>query len=160
LFSTVAIIIFITSSLTQSLDEHEQNCNLGNVLSCLEAGLIHAGNEDDPKNKARAVEFFEKGCNLAQGAGPDAAKVCYFAAQHYQKGVGVEKNIPKARMFYKKSCDFGEERGCGKEDIQVTKSEKKGYKSNLIAANASFGASMWIPDLPDGAKNTAREELS
>ena len=53
-----------------------------------------------------AASYFEKGCNLNEGI------ACYNLGILYEAGIGVRQNKSKAKEFFGKLCDLGDQQGC------------------------------------------------
>ncbi|WP_291951219.1 tetratricopeptide repeat protein, partial [Campylobacter sp.] len=58
------------------------------------------------KDNFKAVEYFEKACELDNGRG------CYNIGIMYENGKGVKKDIPKALEYFGKTCDLRIDKGC------------------------------------------------
>jgi len=59
-----------------------------------------------PKNYFRAVEFYQKACDLGNGS------ACRKLAWMHARGLGTKADSSKAYEYLKKACDLGEEEAC------------------------------------------------
>ena len=53
-----------------------------------------------------AVSYYEKSCNLKEGI------ACNNLGVVYSNGIGVRQNKNKAKEYFGKSCDSGNQKGC------------------------------------------------
>jgi TPR repeat protein len=85
----------------------QRGCELGDLPSCHNLGLMHFYGLGIPKDAARATFLFRSACDKADGA---ACNALGFA---YETGQGAEKNVDKARELYEYACFFRErDDGC------------------------------------------------
>ncbi len=54
----------------------------------------------------KAAEYYEKGCELKEGA------ACNNLGVLYESGQGVKQNFSKAAEYYKKGCELKEGKAC------------------------------------------------
>lgn len=77
-------------------------CELNHATSCNTLGLRL--NEKGKSKQART--FFDRSCSLQYGEG------CHGLAYLLHEGKGGNKNINKAKYYFKKGCDFGYKNSC------------------------------------------------
>jgi uncharacterized protein len=94
---------------------------------------ISESNKLKPKHK-KAHKMFLSVC--AKGF----LRGCNHAGDMYEKGTGIPKDLDKALVYYKKSCDGGEAIGCsGMADVYQTRNEiKKSIDMDIKACNRGY----------------------
>ena len=98
----------------------EKGCNGRVAIACTELSLHFrngwrgksifasgSGLEADPKN---AMEFAYRGCDL------ESALACQYMWVHAYNGLGMEKNVADALIYFNRACDFG-----GEADVCATR---------------------------------------
>lgn len=75
-------------------------------MACTRLGLFWYEGHMGPKDAARALEFFEKGCELGEALG------CAGVGMLYYLGEGVEADRAKAREYAGKACGKGDPESC------------------------------------------------
>ncbi len=125
-------------SLAQ-FEQYQKLCAQGQGIACYNLGTLYYEGTDVGQNKLKAAEFYKKSCDAGDKAG--CLKVgdlelengdVILAAHHYllncdagdkvsckrvgniyhDGAFGITKNPTKAKFFYKKSCDLGDQGGC------------------------------------------------
>ncbi len=118
---------------------YKKACDLNGANGCYSLGLIYEGGKGVKRDYIKAKEYYEKACNLNDDTGCFAlglmyetgtgVKRDYARAREYFKDLdaafysilgmiyeqgedGIEKNDTKAREYYKKACDLGDDIGC------------------------------------------------
>jgi len=85
----------------------EANCMEGSAEACMKAAKAYSSAEMCAKDGgAKAVQLYEKACELGNADGCIAAGTSY----EFYQGVGYDKD--KAVALYKKACDMGAEAAC------------------------------------------------
>ena len=104
----------ITSGDFQRIGERlERGCNGRVAIACTELSLHFrngwrgksifasgSGLEADPK---LAMEFAYRGCDL------ESATACHYMGVHAYTGLGMNKNVADALIYFNRACDFGSE---------------------------------------------------
>lgn len=68
--------------------------------------LYERGNDDFPADITKSIEWYQE-------AGKNGLDKGYFRiGEIYENGIGVDKDYAKAEVYYKKSCDSGNEDAC------------------------------------------------
>jgi len=75
-------------------------------MACTKLGLFWYEGHMGPKDPARAMEFFEKGCELGEALGCGGVSMLYYL------GEGVEADRGKAREYAGKACSKGDSESC------------------------------------------------
>jgi TPR repeat protein len=119
------------------------DCIEGKAEACFEVGLgMHRGIEGFPRDLARAVAAYERGCaagnegscnnlgdalEFGEGTGKDGARAvqlyerachagealaCTNLGRQYYNGVAVARDLPRAAAEFKIACELGDEYGC------------------------------------------------
>ena len=105
----------------------EKGCNGRVAIACTELSLHFrngwrgksifasgSGLEADPKH---AMEFAYRGCDL------ESALACQYMGVHAYTGLGMDKNVADALIYFNRACDFG-----GEADVCST---RDGIKAEL-----------------------------
>jgi len=128
--------------------ECEQQCALGNAVSCDTLGVIQFLGKGAPKDQSAAWRLFEKACEMGSSnaclnsarlafngwGGPKdqalalkrymgacragSAAGCFEAAVMHGLGAGVPRDSSRAAALYRVSCDLGEQNGCNNLGVQ------------------------------------------
>lgn len=110
-----------TSGDFQPIGERlEKGCNGRVAIACAELSLHFrngwrgksifasgSGLTADPKN---AMEFAYRGCDL------ESATACHYMGVHAYTGLGMDKNVADALIYFNRACDFG-----GEADVCATR---------------------------------------
>lgn len=96
-------IVFIVFAYGESdYDKNVKKCNAGDGYSCLLLGTSHYH-----MNKYKQAEkWYKKGCEN------NNIDSCLELAHMYEEGIGIRKNINKAKQYFKKGCNTASQFGC------------------------------------------------
>ena len=65
------------------------------------------------RNYPKAFKYYQKGCEQ------EDTSSCFQVGYAYYTGNGVKQDFTKAKAFYSKACDLGENLGCeGYRELQ------------------------------------------
>lgn len=81
-------------------------CEGGEGEACFLAGRAYNYGVNFDRDRPRALELHEKGCEL------DYAPACEDAGRHYDEGWGTRSNAAEAAKFYTKACEGGTGYAC------------------------------------------------
>ena len=99
----------IVKDQKKSMVHFERGCELNHPGSCNRvANAYFVGNHGYKNDSQKAIQFLLQSCDLEAGWG------CYNLGKIYEEGNQVAKNLPKAKDFYKKSCEGGIKPACEK----------------------------------------------
>jgi TPR repeat protein len=100
----------VTMDWPRSIRTYQRACDLGAVTACVDLGVIYRdGKASAEEDRPRAVKLFQRACDLN-------APACASLASMYELGWGVQKDLPRAKQLYEKSCYA--QRSDSAEDIQ------------------------------------------
>src|ERR1019366_6114433 len=95
---------------SRAVQLYQRSCDLGAATGCVDLGVLYRDGRGVPaKNPARAVQIFQRACDLSAAA-------CASIASMYELGVGVPKDVARAKALYQRSC--GATPSDSAEDIQ------------------------------------------
>lgn len=118
-----------------SRKEYIKECESGSESSCADLGLDYEYGYEGSKNRKKATEFYEKACNMGSDDGcirlgfsylkneitnesiKNAKKLwaweknCERFGGPYSLG-GIDRDIEKARIYFRKACNLGYEKAC------------------------------------------------
>ncbi len=80
---------------------------MGNGKSCLELGLLYIKGHGVEQDTAKALEYYEKACDLGLGEGGMALGVLYANGQDT-----LRQDYTRAKTYFERACDLGDGRGC------------------------------------------------
>lgn len=87
--------------------EAEHACLAGESDACYEVGLLfYTGRNAFPRDRARAVEAYERGCHLG------AAQACNNLGDALAYGDGIERDVVRSAAMFDRACRKGEALGC------------------------------------------------
>jgi TPR repeat protein len=123
----------------RKVTQYKKACFLGNGFACYDLAFLYEKGSLVAKNIEKANQLYQFACMLDNNAclaiatyyeaqnNPKKAiyyfdkacetnsKVCKHLAELYETGkYGLDKDLEKAKMYYKKACDLGEKDGCTK----------------------------------------------
>jgi hypothetical protein len=79
----------------------------------------HAMSLSDAGDERKALVFVSKACRLG------VAPACVYAAQAFELGHGIDRDVKRARSFWRRACRLGDDQSC--EDlVRVTASLEEG----------------------------------
>ncbi len=115
-------------------------CNENIAESCSDLSTIYSaemyGTNDTNRGlelKAKAFELYDKMCTLKDDEG------CYQVATSYYFGSSVKIDWIKAKEYYKKSCEYGQESACWRgKDIDIDKQIEYEKKLELMSLTMEF----------------------
>ena len=91
----------------------EKGCNGRVAIACTELSLhfrngwrgksIFASGSGLEANPKQAMEFAYRGCDL------ESATACHYMGVHAYTGLGMDKNVKDALIYFNRACDFGGE---------------------------------------------------
>ena len=84
-------------------------CQLGSAQGCTGAGYIYDNGENVDIDYNQANVFFKKGCDEIKDP---AASSCYNLALNYQQGHGSDASNDRAKEYFDKACQLGDEEAC------------------------------------------------
>ena len=100
----------VTADQSLAVQIYQRSCDLGAVTGCMDLGVIYRdGKGTQAKNPARAAQLFQRACDLSAAA-------CASIASMYELGIGVSKDVARAKSLYERSCNAT--RSDAAEDIQ------------------------------------------
>lgn len=130
------------SSPKENLPSFIRECENGDGLSCLVVAGLYLDGKDVEQDKKKAKEYYKKSCKLGQKSGCKQYEAlkdndgdinlillhsyraecdnegffgCYNVGSIYELGNRtIKKDLAKAKIYYKKSCDMGFDKGCEK----------------------------------------------
>ncbi len=80
---------------------------------------MHAMNLSDAGSERKALVFVSKACRL------DIAPACVYAAQAFELGNGIERDLERSLAFWRRACRLGDDKAC--EDlVRVTAALNEG----------------------------------
>jgi hypothetical protein len=99
----------------------EPACEGDVPLACSRLGLIHTrgmGVPDDEAHHRIGTKYYDKACRLGE------AGACVHLAELYRSGTGVPFDPRKARAFFQKACDAGDDSACSVLEDKPKKDSK------------------------------------
>ncbi len=102
--TTLTILILASTLSTANAKSITDGCNAGR--ECAVLGAAYFKGTGVKQDYVKAVEFFQKACDLDEGSG------CTNLGIAYEYGKGVRKSINKALKYYGKACDLKFALGC------------------------------------------------
>jgi len=100
----------VTVDQPRAVQIYQRSCDLGAVTGCVDLGVIYRdGKGAQAKNPEHAAQLLQRACDLSAAA-------CASIASMYELGIGVTKDIARARSLYERSCYAT--RSDAAEDIQ------------------------------------------
>ena len=119
----------------------KMECDENIAESCSDLSTIYSaemyGTNDTKKGlelRKKAFELYEEMCDQKDDEG------CYQVASSYYIGRSVKVDWIKAKEYYKKSCEYGQESACWKgRDINISKQFNYENKLKLMALQIEFG---------------------
>ncbi|ASM39529.1 hypothetical protein CSPB12327_06735 [Campylobacter sp. RM12327] len=134
-------ILFFCFSFGEELEEYISKCNNGDSKACLEAGVFYDSKEKDIiKRRELQKPLFQNGCDLGNGMSClnlhsiyifenkfiealqclktgcenlNHPTSCQQLGLAYKMGdYGLNKDIKKAKFYYKKACKLGSQLSC------------------------------------------------
>lgn len=95
--------------LTKSANISEKECDSGNDKSCALSGLLYGEMKDFFKAKTPLHKY----CDKVEKTDNDMThQACRNLGDMYMKGEGVAQDIEKAKVYFKKVCEGGDQSGC------------------------------------------------
>lgn len=116
----------------------DRGCKLGNPRTCTILGALLADGRGVPKDEARSLEMYVKGCEGGDAEG--CTSVGFTLAE--------AKNIVEARKYYERACELGSGRGCRwlgmqhAESATPDKAKALAYLAKGCAAKDTLSCSM------------------
>jgi TPR repeat protein len=90
--------IGVTMDRSRAGQLYQRSCDLGAAPGCVDLGVLYRdGKGVAAKNPTYAAKIFQKACDLSAAA-------CASIASMYELGVGVPKDIVRAKSLYQRSC--------------------------------------------------------
>ena len=87
--------------------EDEHACLTSEPEACYQVGLLfYFGDATFPRDRARAVQAYDRGCNLGD------ARACNNLGDALAYGEGVERDVGRFAAIFGKACQLGEALGC------------------------------------------------
>jgi hypothetical protein len=103
--------IGVAQDVPRAVQVYQRSCDLGAAPGCMELGVIFRDGQGVPPNPGHATQLFQRACDLSAAA-------CASIASMYELGVGVAKDLARAKALYDRSCSAP--RPASTEDIQTT----------------------------------------
>lgn len=106
------LAIFVSGAFAQTSTQLETDCNFNNASACailaerFDTGIVNKQAGRHPIDKARAIELFQKSCDLNEPLS------CGKLSLMYENGYGVKKDIFKAFELVNKACNIGYASAC------------------------------------------------
>lgn len=97
--------------LTKSANISEKECDSGNDKSCALSGLLYGEMKDFFKAKAPLHKYCDK---VEKTDNEMAHQACRNLGDMYMKGEGVTQDFEKAKVYFKKVCEGGDQQGCNR----------------------------------------------
>lgn len=114
----IAIAIIILNINLSADEKLKENCNNGQMQSCIELGKLYYIGDGINKDIKKSQKLFKKACKNR------VARGCYYLGYVFLRGgEGIEKSNRKAMLAFGRACNIGSERSC----IQYHKLKDKGY---------------------------------
>ncbi|CCF79561.1 hypothetical protein HBZS_100090 [Helicobacter bizzozeronii CCUG 35545] len=79
---------------------------MGYAAGYVDAGLMYEGDEDIPKDYAKAMQYYQKAADMGNSAAYTNLGIMY------AHGKGVKPDKEKARQYYQKACNMGFDTSC------------------------------------------------
>lgn len=86
----------------------QQSCDSTMMAGCTGLGLLMAAGDGVPRNEKAALQLLRGACDEGEGGGA----ACYYAAQMYINGQGVEKNVTEGAWMTRRACRQGYREAC------------------------------------------------
>ena len=128
----------VKKDLIKARSYYTKACDLSSAPACFNLAIMYDKGEGGAKDEAKALDMFEKACNLGygkgcsnagtmlvwkqqygkarqlyeKGCGLGGAKACYNLALLYSTGQGARHDYGKAKELAGKACDLGDQNGC------------------------------------------------
>jgi TPR repeat protein len=121
----------------RAVKQFDRACTLGSAGGCTLLGMAYEMGDGVPRDQARAEAFFRRGCDGDEPLGcvrlglswlgtrpEDAAHLfqaacqlknpggCYALGMAHLRGLGVPRDVAKARALLRRSCDMGYAEAC------------------------------------------------
>lgn len=117
-------LLGVKKEFKKAMAYHEKGCNMNTKQwsgrCCSELGAIYLESLDfAERDTAKAMELFEKGCELGYGY------ACYSAAAKYKLGLSAPVDESKFLEYVRKACDLGERLGCLQYNMHTRLMKKK-----------------------------------
>ena len=110
--------LLVKGATNETLKYLNKECDLNNSNSCHKLAYLYENNKKF-KNKNKTYNYLDKACNLGYTVS------CKRLAFIYKRGVLGNRNISKAKKYYKKGCDFKDGWSCIYLAKIYMKSDKK-----------------------------------
>ena len=104
--------IIITIAILFSFDlvadqELKQNCNNGEMQSCVDLGMLYYTGDGIKKDLKKSKRLFQKTCKNR------VARGCYYLGFTFLRGgEGIKKSERKAKLAFGRACNIGSRRAC------------------------------------------------
>ena len=96
-------------SYVKAYNAYIKACNLGNGTACQNASMMIYRKQVTPENPNDLMfKLSANACELGSKTG------CADTGYSYETGLGVPKDMKKAKEFYKKACKLGDKSSCNK----------------------------------------------
>jgi TPR repeat protein len=111
LFILFSSLHSLAESKPENVEKYEklliQNCKADKPNDCVKIGLDYLSGDILPKNKEKALIFFQRACDKGLGEG-----CAFFGYSKYESTHRENREYAKAREYYSKGCNLGNGWSC------------------------------------------------